>query len=474
MMTTTTRVLFSTAIAVLLALPPRAHGGDMGQYLRDLAGDNEKARALARQMLPRESMGAVPPVLELFKSDDTRVWKAARTVLFDIVHQVGVPGRESEREELTDRVLAFVTSEETPERARREGLALVALVTPEDYGLRKLRDMARSDRYREATLACLEELATEEAREELAWLVRHTSGAAKADAIESVRVLTPGHEEAVAERLLRSQDIDARVAAMKALAQTGQPRLIRIYQMALDGLTGRHLDDALDAYLRLGEAIFERYGEQESLRGMYQHLLLIEDRVGFRGAAMAGLAQLNDGAAVSAIFNAVAAEPTRDLQAPALMALGDVSGQDAYNALMAGYATCDEEMRLSLLPLFGRTRDRYFLQTLLDESASPNAARAAAAFEGLVLAEFPEGADAAAAYALSKKDAEAPVTTMRLIRRLAQAYRAQGHADAAGKAYYAYYHVAREDLDKQIALQGMKDFPTPEGEGIVAEASPEG
>jgi hypothetical protein len=224
----------------------------------------------------------------------------------------------------------------------------------------------------------------------------------------------------------------------------------------------------LDAWLRLAEAILKHEGDRASAKAMYEHVLETEEGDGIRGAAIVGLVRMG-GDALEAL-DAVSADKDRSLQGPVLMALADVNAPEVFQAVLAHYSKAELEMQLGMLALFGRKRDPVFHDVLLRELQSSDPAKQAAAFEGIVASGMPEAADAAVAYALGVQQTEKGRVAL-LVRRLAQDYRANGHGDAAGKAYVAFYKLAQNDHDKAVALDGMKKFPSEEAKSIL-EAKP--
>ena len=83
--------------ALMMLLPPFVHASRIDDLVAALAGKNEPARSLARQLLPREGVEVVPKVLPLLKSETAAVRDAAFNVLADVANDASAPGREADR-----------------------------------------------------------------------------------------------------------------------------------------------------------------------------------------------------------------------------------------------------------------------------------------------------------------------------------------------------------------------------------------
>ncbi|MEK7794397.1 MAG: HEAT repeat domain-containing protein [Candidatus Hydrogenedentota bacterium] len=448
-------------VAMVVAIAP-ARAADLKELVSWLGGDDEAKRVEARQLLPREGIEAAAPLLKLLASEDIRVWRAARNVLSDICHGVGVLGKEDERRNVTDQLMAFVGGT-MPPHAQREALRLLAIVTPEQYDVRELKKLALNSASREETIAALQGIGSKSARRVLQSLLNTGTPVERANVIDALSAITPADKPAVSRKLLKDEAPEVRVAAMRALAPLGSTDLIEPFQRAMAETNGRLRAEALDACLRLADVVTD-----SGVQRVYEYFLLqTEMSDGVRGAAIAGLVRAGHADTLEVALDEVLANEDRALQGPALMALDDVNSPDAFEALLAHYPEADPEMQLGMLALFGRKRDPVFHDVLLRELQSSDPAKQAAAFEGIVASGMPEAADAAVAYALGVQEAEKSHVAL-LVRSLAQDYRANGHADAAGKAYVAFYKLAQNDHDRAVALEGMKHFPSEEAKSILA------
>lgn len=449
-------------VAIIGAIAP-AHAADLKELVSWLGGNDEDKRVEARQLLPREGVKVVAPLLKLLASEDIRVWRAARNVLSDICHSVGAPGKEDERRDVTDQLMASI-ARNIPPHAQREALRLLAVVTPENYDVHGLQKLASDTASREETIAALQGIGSKSARRVLESLLNTGTPVERANIIDALRTITPPDKSAVSKKLLKDDAPEVRVAAMRALAPLGDHELFTPFEEAMAGTEGRLHDEAVDALLRLADAFADR-----RLKFIFKGALLHEDVTdSVRGAAIAGMVRVSDLETLELTLDLVSDDPA--LQAPALMALDDVHDADAYAVLLAYYPKAELEMQLGLLALFGRKRDPVFHDVLLRELQSSDPAKQAAAFEGIVASGMPDAADAAVAYALVVPEPDRGRVAL-LMRRLAQDYRANGHGDASGKAYVAFYQLAQNDHDRAVALDGMKKFPSEKSRDII-EARP--
>ncbi|HQK75304.1 MAG TPA: hypothetical protein PKZ25_03835, partial [Candidatus Hydrogenedentes bacterium] len=74
-----------------------AFAATTGQLLADIAGGDEHARAVARQVLPRQGVEIIPRLVPLLSHEDMAVSKTAFNVLEDLVNMAGAPGRFHDR-----------------------------------------------------------------------------------------------------------------------------------------------------------------------------------------------------------------------------------------------------------------------------------------------------------------------------------------------------------------------------------------
>jgi hypothetical protein len=231
-----------------------AFADEKTRLLAGLAGTDEKARSEARQLLPRYGMDVAPELVEFMHHEDTVVWRAAKNVLSDIVHRVGTTGHEKERRKLAQMLKATALND-GPYHTRKHALRLLAIAAPERFRVGELKNLAKDETWRGETISALVIMGTNEARKILNGLLGHGTGAQRAEIIEALRLITPGPEAPVPTKLLKNSDVEIRVAAMRALAQTGDEALAAQYPLAMKGAEGRLQTEALNACLQLAQAL---------------------------------------------------------------------------------------------------------------------------------------------------------------------------------------------------------------------------
>ncbi len=386
------RNVFNTTCLLLLLAASGSFAADLDTLIQNLGGDNEAERVEARQLLPREGMDAVPPLLVLMRDDDPVVWRTAKNVLADIGHLVSRPGYEQERRNYTDQMVAVALSD-APDWTVQHAIRLLGIVTPEGYSLTPLREMALDAKWREEMLGALEVMGTTESHRLLEALSRMGSVEDRVEVLELLRLVSGQ----VSPTLLQDSDPQIRVAAMRALAQQGSSELIGPFEQTLAEIDGDLHLEAVDAYLNLAEAVIESGNNRKTGLDMYRHVLDSEKETHYRGAALAGLGRYGDASVIAIILDVVQKEGNRDLEAPALMALGDLRGRKAYKAMLKAYPGVSDEMKLGLLGLFGRTRDPLFRKILETAASSTDAATQVAAEQALRQFDLPPGINTAEA-----------------------------------------------------------------------------
>ncbi|MBN4046738.1 hypothetical protein JYT90_00285, partial [bacterium AH-315-P07] len=126
------RPLSYLLVFLFAAIP--CFASDYDTYIQSLENGTEQQRVIARQMLPREGIRAVPDLIKLLHHEDGRTWRAAKNVLSDICHAITLPGYERERGETTDQLMALFWPD-YPLHVAISALRLLAIVTPEGHDL---------------------------------------------------------------------------------------------------------------------------------------------------------------------------------------------------------------------------------------------------------------------------------------------------------------------------------------------------
>ncbi len=368
------------------------HAADLEALIQNLGGEDDAKRVTARQLLPREGINAVPPLLKLMERENPEVWRVAKNVLADIGHSVGTPGFEKERRWFTAQLMDVAQSD-SPDWTVKHAIRLLGIVAPEGYPIKPMRDLALNSKWRQETLSALEVMGTSESRALLEKLSRAGSVEERVEVIELLRLVSGD----IPEELLRDTDPRIRVAAMRGLAHTGAPGLIAPFELAMVAIQQPLYAEAMDAYLNLAEAVAAQEENKDRGIAMFLHVLTTEKATVHRGAALAGLGRFGDESVVPIVIKATREKQGHELEAPALMALGDLSGHAAYTAMLKAYPTVSKEMQLGLLGVFGRSQDPMFREFLVTAAEESDMATQASAKQALKQYALPPGINTAEA-----------------------------------------------------------------------------
>ncbi len=413
-----------TLVTSLFLFTSMCFASDFDNYLQAIENGSNEERVVARQMLKREGIRAVPPLIELLQHEDQLVWRNARNILADIVNMVAaapidedmakvienytksrnvknhhrrsfeaLPQEVKERVEVTDSLMALVLDENTPSHAVIEGLRLLGVIAPADYGLVGLIDLLEKPEYSGEVYSAVKMIGTS-TELPLSMLVYYSFVTRRIELVE--------------DYILKGGNWD-----------TG----INLY---LDGL----------------------------LLSNAQH----------HAPSIVGLARFGDATVIPAIMDAVKKNP--ELEAPALMGLNDMQGLESYEALLAAYPETSQEMQLGLLGVFGRAQHELFLPLLLENVGSDDVGRQTAAFNALVQSDLPGGVDAIVQYVANRPEDDRKFEVMDLLA-YADRLHDKGAKAAAGKAYLGLYRSASHPDDKDIAFQGIKRYPSPEAYDLI-------
>jgi HEAT repeat protein len=449
--------------ALLLAWAPAwvpAAAPRIDDLVAALGGDDEQARAQARQLLARAGAEAVPKVLPLLEDDTAAVSAAAFQVLADIANEVSAPGREAERAAVTARLMELLAPGRSAALKIR-GLRLLPVVVPPDADVGPVAALLDDPELREKARAALEEMGTSPAR---AALRAHLMGAdpkftcALLNALGRLR--DQGSLGAIA-RLLESDHPGVRAAAARALAWTGDPTYLSTVRTVVASADPATRADAGDALLRLLDAIARKGGDNRRVAAAAYEDLLKTGRAVEKDAALAGLGRFGDGACVATVL-----EVLRSTEAPtrlvALSALRAMPGEDVTRALVQAYPALPAASQAALIPVLGARQHPAVLPLLEQAARSDDAATRRAAVEALGAAGLPE-----AATVLSRQivDASLPVAERQHARgsliALAGALQARGPKSAACFAYACVFRTAAPD-EKEVrrqALEGIAACP---------------
>ncbi len=459
-----------------LVLGSMAYAGEPGapvtidSMVQDLAGPDAHLRAVARQMLPRESVEAVPKLIPLLANESPEVSWAAMRVIEDLANQCGVPGREADRKAVTDALMVLLAKEQ-PVEMREKGLRLLPIVIPDDHDLSPIASLLSDETLREKARGALVLVGSRKAAMALAAAVDKAEPAFKVALLDALAVLRRPESEKAALKCVKAAEPEVRVAAARALAWTANLKHLPVLQEIRAGVEGPLRKDAEDAMLRLADAMMRSGGKWEYAMRVYRELLASSQNIMIQGAAVAGLGRYGDDTAVKDIL--AAAQTQRDLEGPALSALRAMYGNACNQALLEAYPTANDSLRWGLLPVLGEKKDARFLEILNQAAQGQDPACRTAAIAALSASELPGAVDGLAAVA-NNGTPEDKAFSVKALDQMALSMATRGEHEAAGKAYLGMYQAATDDALKAQAIEGVKRFPVADSFDLILQhLSPE-
>lgn len=436
--------------------------------IQKLGGDDEKARAEARQLLPRQSVDAVPKLLPLVVQEKEAVWRAAFNVLADFASEVSVAGREADRAAVTASLMTLVAPEQSKEIKLR-GLRLLPLVVPAGYDIKPIVVLLDDRDLRERARAALTEMGTPEARVALREYLKKADADFQCALLNSIEQLKDAGSLEVVEALTKSDNAKVRPAAVRGLSWTGNPSYLKTAKAVVAAADDATRSDAMDAMLRLLNAVEAKGGNWQTAVETYVELLKTGDVI-TKDAALAGLGRMGDGTCVAPILAAIkdAENPNR---ANGIAALRTMQGVDVTREIVAAYPSLSPEMQLAILPVLGGKKHPLVMPVLTKAAQSKEAAVRVAALAALGEAGQPGGLDPLLAAAKSSSKEEKAAAGKALLL-LADALKAGGEKKKeAGKAYLVALEAAMDAEARRRAMEGIAACPTADAYDAVKAAA---
>lgn len=458
------------ALFILVLLPAAgASASRIDALVASLAGDDEKARSEARQLLPRESVDAVPKLVPLVGHEKAAVWNAAVNVLADFANQVSVPGREAERAAVTAGIMALIAREQ-PEQVKIRGLRLLAIVVPKGYDISPVAALLNDPDLREKTRAALEEMGTPEACAALREFLPKAEPEFQVAILNSLAQLKDKGSVDVVVSLTRNAAPAVRAAALRALAWTADPVHLALAAKVVAAADASTRSDAMDAMLRLVSAVADRGGNWQIAIDTLLNILETGQGVEKDGA-LGGLGRIGDGTCVKPILAAITDAEPHTWRA-GIGALASMQGVDVTRAIVEAYPDQPRKTQLALISVLGSKRHPLAMPVLKQAAQSADRAFRLAGIEALAEAGLPDGLELLSAAAINGSDDEKTAARRGLLT-LADALKAAGRKNEAGAAYLASLKVAVEG-DKEArrqAVAGIAACPIAEAADAVQSAA---
>ncbi len=438
----------------------------IGSLVSDLAGPDDHDRVVARQLLPREGMDALPALIPLLDRKEPHIAKAAYTVIWDILNEAARPGLETDRARATDLLMALLLDEKSAE-IRTTALKLLAIAVPEGYDVGPIARLLQDAELREEARTTLERIATPQACAALRVAIGDADPQFACVLLNALGHLKDAESLPSICKLAGHTEPRVRAAAARALAWTGDPRLAEVVCRVRDESTPDTAFEATVAVLELAEAMAETGRDWNRAIALYRNVLDTAPFGALQAAAMAGLGKYGDETVMDAMIAAAQGGSSR-LEQTIIPAFELLQGRAAAKRMVAAYPEFSREARLALVGMFGRRRDPLLLPVLIEAAHSDDSAFRIAGIRALATAGLAEGMDALVVVARSGGQEEKSMA-VRAARQVADALRASGDRNAAGTAYLGLYKMAPDDTARLEALAGLTQCPVPDAfEALMA------
>lgn len=456
------------AAALGAAAPLMGLASTTDALIQKLGGDDAKAQAEARHLLPRQSVDAVPKLLPLVVQEKETVWRAAFNVLADFASEVSVPGREADRAAVTASLMTLIATEQ-PKEIKLRGLRLLPLVVPAGYDIQPMAALLDDADLRERARAALTETNTPEARLALREALKKADADFQCALLNALgQMQDEGSLEAM-EALTKSDSAKVRAAAVRALAFTGNPSYLQTAKAVVAAADDATKSDAMDAMLRLLNAVEAKGGNWQAAVETYLDLLKTGDAI-TKDAALAGLGRMGDGTCVAPILAAIkdAENPNR---ANGLAALRTMQGVDVTREIVAAYPKLPQDIQVALLPVLGGKKHPLVMSILKEAVESKEPSVRIAAIVAIGEAGQPEGLEPLITAAGSNSKEEKAAAGKAVVV-LADALKTDGqHKTEAGKAYLVGLEAASDAEARQSAMEGLAVCPVAEAYDAVKAAA---
>jgi len=447
------RLLGFVALAVLglSSLAVAAEPAAVDALIKELRGEGA-----AEKRTPQELEAAYGKVLDALLpkigSDNIPERQGPCETLQALCWRASRPGADAERAAVSKAIAAkLATDLPKPARiwltkqllhvGRAESVdALAAELTDKDA---EVRDWARR---------ALSNNPAPEAGEKLAAALQ--AAGTPDERIALINALGYRRDKAAAPALIpqASADDDAvRIAAVEALALTGDPSAAEPLAAAMAKGGPRARAMATDSYLLLADKLCQG-GDKAAALAMYRKLL---DATSYlRCAAIVGVGRAGGAAELDTIFRALADEDAK-VRGAAMEALGIMPAGEVTQALTARLKTADPPMKIGILRVLAQRSDKAGLPAFLAAAEDPTEGIRVAAYEGLAALKDPKAADVVVAALVKAKDKE-----LEAARNAVNAIQGDEVAAALAKALAGAPPAARVEIVRCLALRGSRVTPT--------------
>ncbi len=444
-----------------------AFASELDRLVSDIAGGDEQARAMARQLLPRHGVEAIPKLVPLLNHGDMAVSKAAFNVIEDLVNMAGAPGRFDDRLFATAEVMKLLQPGQ-PAEMKVKGMRLLPLIAPSTLDLEPLAVLLDDEELREKARACLQHIGSSNAAKILLEAVAGADPAfARALVDAAGRIEVPSGIEPLERVASEHTAPEVRAAALNALAWTGDPALIALFREVRGNADEANRIECERAAIRLAENMGRKGGNWQHTIGLYKEILSETEFDVITRAAMMGLGRFGDETVVEPVV-AAAEGRSSAVQATVPPALEQLWGRAATRRILEVYPKLDTAMQLRMLEMFGRKDDPAYLPVLEEAAASDDPAFRAASLKALASSRSIDALPALVTIAREGSEAERALA-LEAASNVAGSLGTAGDAEAAGRAYLELFNLADDPAVRRTALEGLVRHPVADAYGVITD-----
>ncbi len=455
--------VFAVMMAACVAGAEQYERADLLRMMRSADG---KERALARQLLPRDSVEWVDEIIAALTDPNEPMWRTASNILCDIANEVSVPGREADRKYVADALLARLAAKPRANEVARI-LNIVHLVLPEGADVRPIAVYLHDPVLRMNARDALQLAATTEARAALRAELAGAEGTFALALIDSLGLLRDPKAGALLAARTDDKDASVRAALARSQAWTGDARLLWMYWKMLKSAP-ETVAEAGDAYLLFADAVLMKGGQFDFAMELYAWGAKELSTPHLRAAAIASMGRFGDERVVGVILEAAQREEKGVLDHASLEALAVLQGGAGSKAILDRHAQLLEAFGPSVYGVYGRRGDEVFQPLLLEAVKSSDDYTRRIAALALLDAKSAAGIEVVAKQGEVLEGEARDVLIDRLAMKAIEC-REKGNGPAAGAAYAGVYRLAITDSDKKFALIGMMRYPTEETFSLIKD-----
>ncbi|MFO7974170.1 MAG: HEAT repeat domain-containing protein [Candidatus Hydrogenedentota bacterium] len=434
-----------------------AFANTMDRLVDDIAGGDARARALARQLLPRHGVKAIPKLIPLLSHKDMAVSKTAFNTIEDLVNRAGAPERDQDRLFATGEIMKLLEPEQ-PESIKIAGMRLLPLIAHSDLSLEPLAGLLENESLREKARECLQHIGTENASDALLAAVPDADPAFARALVDAVgRIGCPSSVERLKRIASEHAASEVRAAALHALAWTGDPSLAVLFREVRSNADDATRLECERATIRLAENMGNKGGNWQHTIALFREILSETQFDIIKRAAMMGLGRFGDETVVAPILSAAEGGSVR-VQATVVAALEQLRGPAPAKRIIAAYPKRDTATQLLMVQMFGRKSDPMYLPILKEAAASQYKAFRMAALNALSSSSSVDALPVLVTIAREGTDEERTLA-LEAASNVAGSLGTAGDAEAAGSAYWELFDLAEDPAIRRTALEGLARYP---------------